>query len=287
MYIVDTFNHRIQKWSPGATEGITVAGGNGNGSASNQFDSPYAITLDIFENLYIADNSNHRIQKWSPGATEGITVAGGNGEGSNANQLFRPYGITLDLAGNMYIADNANHRIQKWSLGETEGITVAGGNGKGANANQLSYPNDISLDSLGNLYVLDTYNYRIQKWVIGQSDTDGDGVGNMCDKCLDTPLGEIIDTDGCSSSLSVEKISFVKKVYPNSTSNELMVELNENIKVNKLEFINLKGKIINPANIDINKSVIRIDVSNFNNGIYILNLTKDSEIFRFRIAIKD
>ena len=31
IYIADSRNNRIQKWAPGATEGVTVAGGNGDG----------------------------------------------------------------------------------------------------------------------------------------------------------------------------------------------------------------------------------------------------------------
>ena len=57
------------------TEGVTVAGGNGQGSAANQLYSPMGITLDASGNIYIVDMYNDRIQKWAPGATEGITVA--------------------------------------------------------------------------------------------------------------------------------------------------------------------------------------------------------------------
>ena len=40
LYIADGFNNRIQKWIPGTTEGVTVAGGNGRGPAANQFNEP-------------------------------------------------------------------------------------------------------------------------------------------------------------------------------------------------------------------------------------------------------
>ncbi len=36
LYVGDNGNNRVQKWLPGATAGITVAGGNGSGSNPNQ-----------------------------------------------------------------------------------------------------------------------------------------------------------------------------------------------------------------------------------------------------------
>ena len=43
LYICDTANHRVQRWSPGATCGETVAGGNGSGKATNQLSFPGGI----------------------------------------------------------------------------------------------------------------------------------------------------------------------------------------------------------------------------------------------------
>lgn len=52
-------------WAPGASAGITVAGGNGIGSAANQLNSPNDIFVDAVGNIYVADAENHRIQKFS------------------------------------------------------------------------------------------------------------------------------------------------------------------------------------------------------------------------------
>ena len=67
MYIADLNNHRIQKWIPGASEGTTVAGGNGSGSNANQLNKPKGVVIDASGNLYITDTYNHRIQKWTLG----------------------------------------------------------------------------------------------------------------------------------------------------------------------------------------------------------------------------
>ena len=100
LYVADQNNHRVQMFPPGstsATEGITVAGGNGYGPAANQLGHPADVAFDTDGNLYVADQYNMRVQMFPPGftsATEGTTVAGGNGEGSAADQFaFHPAGV--------------------------------------------------------------------------------------------------------------------------------------------------------------------------------------------------
>lgn len=99
MYIADEGNNRIQKWAPGATTGITVAGGNGSGTADNQFRNTEAIFVDPAGVMYISDFFNHRVVKWLPGATSGVTIAGGNGAGPALNQLNGPVNLFGDATG--------------------------------------------------------------------------------------------------------------------------------------------------------------------------------------------
>ena len=197
LYVLDRFNHRIQKWKPESSEGTTVAGGNGQGSNANQLDEPNSIVLDDFGNFFITDGNNHRIQKWEIGSNKGTTVAGGNGNGSASNQLNKPRGALIDNFGNLYIADRFNHRIQFWKKGLNQGVTIAGGNGEGSNLNQLKYPNDIFLDSYGFLFIVVGLDQKVQKWEVGQADLDGDGIGDVCDECPDTPSGNTVNFKGC------------------------------------------------------------------------------------------
>ncbi|MDB4742708.1 Ig-like domain-containing protein, partial [Cyclobacteriaceae bacterium] len=177
----------------------TVAGGNGQGSAANQFDYPYGVAVDASGNIYVADGTNQRIQKWAPGASEGTTVAGGNGYGSAANQLYSPYGVAVDASGNVFIADQDNHRIQKWAPGATTGTTVAGGNGQGSAANQLYYPYSVAVDASGNVFIADRSNHRIQKWAPGATTgttvAGGNGLGSAANQ-LYSPYGVAVDASG-------------------------------------------------------------------------------------------
>ena len=199
IYITDYYNHRVQKWLPGASSGTTVAGGNGAGANANQLWYPFSVVVDSSGNLYISDQQNQRIQKWAPGATSGTTVAGGNGVGSASNQLSYPAGIFVDASGNIYISDNGNHRIQKWAPGAASGTTVAGGNGAGSAANQFNTPTCVNLDNSGNLYVADHNNHRVQKWVLGATSgttvAGGNGAGSSSNQ-LNNPFGVVVDGGG-------------------------------------------------------------------------------------------
>ncbi|MDP4217757.1 MAG: gliding motility-associated C-terminal domain-containing protein [Bacteroidota bacterium] len=199
IYIVDRLNYRIQKWAPGASNGSTVAGGNGQGVAANQLSDPIGIFVDAAGTLYVDDYGNDRIQKWTSGASSGVTVAGGNGQGSAQNQLFDATGVFVDKTGNVFIADAGNNRIQEWTPGASTGITVAGGNGPGPAANQFDYPSGIFVDQDGNLYVADEKNNRVQKWASGASSgitvAGGNGAGKAANQ-LNTPYTVFVDRVG-------------------------------------------------------------------------------------------
>lgn len=176
--------------------GITVAGGNGRGSATNQFYSPKDIFVDAFGTMYIADFYNSRVQKWLQGASSGITLAGGNGVGANQNQISRPSGLFVDATGNIYISDIFNDRVQKWTVGSTSGITVAGGNGQGNAANQLNDPEGIFVNSNGDIFIADKGNHRVQKWInnanTGTTVAGGNGSGNGSNQ-LNSPTDVLLD----------------------------------------------------------------------------------------------
>ena len=44
--------------------GVTVAGGNGQGSALNQLDGPNGLYVDEYAAVYVAEYWNPRLVKW-------------------------------------------------------------------------------------------------------------------------------------------------------------------------------------------------------------------------------
>lgn len=99
------------RWTPGASVGITVAGGNGRGSASNQLNSPmHVIYMASTGNLFVTDSGNARIQVWAPNATCGITIIG-------SSQFMYPIFSSFDLMSqNLYVVDQAGNKVKRFTL---------------------------------------------------------------------------------------------------------------------------------------------------------------------------
>jgi len=172
----------------------TVAGGNGTGAGSGQFQNADRIFVDATGIIYVADQFNNRVQKWLPGAIAGVTVAGGNGVGAAPNQLNRPSSVFVDDAGNVFIADQGNGRVQKWVPGAATGITVAGGS-----LNVLSYPTDLFVDKNGVLYVSDQLENVVVRFSPGANFgivVAGDYGINSGASGLNAPTGIYVDQAG-------------------------------------------------------------------------------------------
>jgi len=114
IYICDSGNDRVQRWAEGASEGVTVAGGNGHGDAANQLCNPAALFVGPDENLYIADCGNHRVVMWDKASSTGLTVAGGHATGSGTHQLRYPVDLACGADGGLYVLESGNHRVTKW-----------------------------------------------------------------------------------------------------------------------------------------------------------------------------
>jgi hypothetical protein len=66
LHIADWYNHRVQQWTAGSTNGTTVAGRqNGTaGSDLSALNQPFDVFVDNSGGLYIADAANHRVVYW-------------------------------------------------------------------------------------------------------------------------------------------------------------------------------------------------------------------------------
>ena len=98
------------RWSQ---NGVTVAGGNGDGNAVNQLSYPCGLDIDDDnQSIAIADCWNHRIVEWKMGASHGTVIAGGRGYGNRLDQLDGPSDVLIDKETNsLFIADRGNRRV--------------------------------------------------------------------------------------------------------------------------------------------------------------------------------
>jgi hypothetical protein len=89
LYVSDTYNYRIVRYTPNATVGTVVAGGNGGGVGTNQLNLPRGLIYDVTTNSLIIANSNaNNIVRWVIGTTS-WTLLVGSGSGSSGQTAER------------------------------------------------------------------------------------------------------------------------------------------------------------------------------------------------------
>ena len=255
LFVIDSYNSRVQKISVGDNNPVTVAGFGGAGSGSHQLNEPRDLYVDLSGNLYVLDKNNHRVQMWAPSAPQGITVIGANGNGNGLNQLSYPSGFDIKNNGVMYIADMGNNRVQKWSPGAQQGETVI----NGAQTNPvLFYITDVAADRFGNLYTMSNWG-MVTKFAPGSLigevlpgyytnftvDKDSEVYVNSADGVVKIS-GErtVIVTSGIGEEVNTSDYSFIDDdgvVYVNSYQWE-----DSSIKIIKLSFdiLNAEGQSI-------------------------------------------
>ena len=118
LYIADYANHRIQKWTYGASFGVTVAG-NGACDSSNLIHlcSPILVMVDSNQHIYTLEAYMGRIIRWTMGSASGECIAACSGVYDlQSNHLVDTYAIAFDSQGALYASDTRNNRVQKFQI---------------------------------------------------------------------------------------------------------------------------------------------------------------------------
>ncbi|CAF2565919.1 unnamed protein product [Rotaria sp. Silwood2] len=168
LYVVDPDKHEVRRYRMGESQGIVVAGGNGQGNRLDQLNGPRYVFVDQDHSVYVSDQSNHRVMKWMEGSKQGIVVAGRDSRNSLA-QLSNPQGIFVDQSGTVYVAEWGNHRVTRWSQRAKQESVIIGRNVQESQSSQLDCPTGLSFDREGNLYVSEYAKHRVQKFNIDRS----------------------------------------------------------------------------------------------------------------------
>lgn len=112
VYVTDTWNHRIQKFSPEG-EFITMWGYFGQGEAPDAFWGPRDIAFDSQGLMYVTDTGNKRIVVFDE---NGTFVSQFGVPGFDPGQFDEQVGIAINSKDEIFIADTWNQRIQVFTL---------------------------------------------------------------------------------------------------------------------------------------------------------------------------
>lgn len=217
-----------------------------------------------------------------------LTVADQDGEYNDWVEFYNNSSNTVDLSG-YYLSDN-NSNLQKWQI--PNGTTIQP-NGYliiwlDTDTTQTGLHANFKLSSSGdNLCFSNTNGLLISEVLIPQlesSTTYGrypNGTGSFI-RMLPT-----FDAENSYTSLSVEEVDDMSNgieisIYPNPTTNYITVELNEAVNCN-IQVYTMNGQLIKTINFYQNTTV---DLQNFNNGIYLLNITDENGNQNIKKVIK-
>ena len=169
--------------------GVTVAGGNGEGRGVNQLYNPHGLCVDEEDNVIVADCGNDRIMEWKHGATSGTVLAGGNGPGKRPDQLAYPTDVILEVeTDSLIICEGV--RVTRWPRrsGTREGETIIN--------NIDCY--GLTMDDEGSLYVTGYKKYEVRRYRRGETNgtvvAGGNGEGVDLHQ-LDQPLYVCLDRE--------------------------------------------------------------------------------------------
>ncbi len=171
LYVADSRNHRIQRFSTGG-EFIQAWGGFGDQTQGavpgGLFNEPWGVAVGPDGSVYVTDTWNHRIQKFNSKG-EFTAMWGYFGQGENLNALWGPRGIAVDKQGNVFVADTGNKRIVVY---KSDGTPVTSFGEYGLGPSQFDEPVGVAIDRNGYIYVTDTWNQRIQVFTSDISGTE-------------------------------------------------------------------------------------------------------------------
>lgn len=153
VYVADTWNHRIQKFSASGAF-ISMWGVFDQSEDPNSFWGPRDIAVDSEGNIFISNTGNKRIVVFDENGGF-ITQFGGVGFG--LGQFDEPVGIGVNLeSGLIYIADTWNQRMQVFQPNELGGYDpVNSWDIIGWYGQSLENKPFVAVGNQGNVYVSD------------------------------------------------------------------------------------------------------------------------------------
>lgn len=193
VYVADTWNYRIQKFSPDG-KFISMWGDPGPADSPTTYWGPRGVATDQNGWVYVADTGNNRVVVFNDRG-EFQTQFGYNGV--NEGEFDEPVGIAVDDDGLIYVADTWNQRIQVFEPADGGGYQVVRSwqveawFGRSVNSDPF-----LALDHAGNVFITDPDAFRVLQFT-----TTGDFVRGWGDPSagidgFGAPSGITVDSTG-------------------------------------------------------------------------------------------
>ncbi len=159
VYVADTWNHRIQVFSPDGEflrmwSSFDVAG------VLDGFWGPRGIAVDKDNRVFVTDTGKQRVVIFD---SQGNYLTQFGGVGLDAGNLDEPVGIDIAADGHVYIADTWNYRIQVFApdAGGLQYQSVTMWDMDAWSSDTLDNKPFLALDQSGNVYVTDPDQGRV------------------------------------------------------------------------------------------------------------------------------
>ena len=191
VFVADTWNHRIQKFTPNG-EFIKTWGRFGQAESHESFWGPRDVTIDAKGRVFITDTGNKRIVVFD---TDGKYITEFGGAGMEPGKFDEPVGVRIDSEGRVYVTDAWNQRIQSFTESSPNVFTplkqweVSAWYGQ-----SLDNKPYLTIDEKNNIYISDPEAYRIIEFT-----PDGQYVRSWGD------FGNSMDTFGITNGLTADK----------------------------------------------------------------------------------
>ena len=162
IYVADTWNHRIQKFTASGTPVAMWGTPLYDPTSTDPFGiwGPRGIAVDAQGRVFVADTGNKRIVVYD---ADGNFIMQIGSEGLDIGQFEEPVGLAFDHRGYLYVADTWNQRVQVFAPSE-DGSTyspldqwdIAGWYGE-----SLDNKPYIAADDQGHIFITDPEAFRV------------------------------------------------------------------------------------------------------------------------------
>jgi len=195
VYVTDTWNHRVQKFSADG-KSLTMWGTYGGNDQTTTLWGPRGIAVDAEGRVYVADTGNKRVLIFD---SNGNFLAQFGSEGLQPGQFDEPVGLAIDSQGNLYVADTWNQRVQVFSpsADKTSYTPVLQWDIAGWKGQSLDNKPFIAVDQGGHVFVTDPEANRILEFN-GQTGTfiHAWGDSGQDSGSFNIPSGVALDAQG-------------------------------------------------------------------------------------------